>query len=243
MPFASLQRRIGRKNLSKKMLEEIPVIFLAYDLLEYRGEDVRQRPLGWRRARLEELLNSIHHPRLILSEVLSANSWERLAEIRQQSRERNVEGFMLKKKDSTYKVGRVKGDWWKWKIEPYTVDAVLIYAQRGSGKRAGLYTDYTFGVWNDQKELVPFAKAYSGLTDEEIREVDSFVRRNMVERFGPVRSVKPELVFELAFEDIRHSNRHKSGVAVRFPRINRWRKDKPAEEADSLETISVLISG
>lgn len=241
MPFAQLQRRIGRKSLGKKLLTEVPVVFLVYDLLEYQGEDVRTQPLFWRRARLAELVAVTASPRLLLSEKVQAQSWEELARLREASRERNVEGFLLKRLDSPYRVGRVRGDWWKWKIDPFTVDAVLIYAQRGSGKRAGLYTDYTFGVWNENHELVPFAKAYSGLTDEEIREVDAFVRRNMVEHFGPVRSVKPELVFELAFEDIRRSARHKSGIAVRFPRILRWRHDKPAEEADKLEAIQALL--
>jgi DNA ligase-1 len=241
LPFAHLQRRIGRKALGKKMLAEVPVIFLAYDLLEIEGEDVREQPIQWRRARLEALVRSVRHERLLLSERVAAASWAALRALRDQSRSRGVEGLMLKRLSSPYQVGRRRGDWWKWKIEPYTVDAVLIYAEQGTGKRAGLYTDYTFGVWNDQGELVPFAKAYSGLTDAEIRAVDAFVRRNMLERFGPVRSVKPELVFELAFEDIRPSARHKSGIAVRFPRILRWRHDKPPAEADSLATIRALI--
>ncbi|HEX6387086.1 MAG TPA: ATP-dependent DNA ligase, partial [Anaerolineae bacterium] len=178
--------------------------------------------------------------RLLLSETVTAGSWDEVAEIRNESRDRLVEGFMLKRFDSPYRVGRRRGDWWKWKIDPYTVDAVLIYAQRGSGRRANLYTDYTFAVW-DGDELVPFAKAYSGLTDTEIRQVDAFVRANTQERFGPVRSVTPKHVFELAFESIQRSNRHKSGIAVRFPRILRWRKDKPIEEADSLDTIKALL--
>ncbi len=241
LPFAQLQRRIGRKNLGKKLLEEVPVVFLAYDLLELEGQDVRSQPLDWRRQRLEELVGSLHRPHLLLSEIVTAGSWEDLGELRRLSRQRNVEGLMLKRRSSAYGVGRQRGDWWKWKIEPYTVDAVLMYAEPGTGKRAGLYTDYTFGVWDDAGRLVPFAKAYSGLTDEEIREVDSFVRRNMVERFGPVRSVRQELVFELAFEDIRPSTRHKSGIAVRFPRILRWRRDKRPADADSLATIRALL--
>ncbi len=179
--------------------------------------------------------------KLELSQDVGAESWEALTEIRKQSRERRVEGFMIKRHGSQYLVGRKRGDWWKWKVEPYTVDAVLIYAQPGNGRRASLFTDYTFGIW-DGAELVPFAKAYSGLTDEEIRKVDSFVRRNTVEKFGPVRSVKPELVFELAFEGIQKSTRHRSGVAVRFPRMARWRTDKKAEDADTIETLKALIN-
>jgi DNA ligase-1 len=171
---------------------------------------------------------------------VEAADWFGIAALRGESRERGVEGFMLKRRGSPYRVGRKRGDWWKWKIEPYSVDAVLIYAQAGNGRRASLFTDYTFAVWNNGA-LVPFAKAYSGLTDDEIQKVDAFVRRNTVEKFGPVRSVKPELVFELAFEGIQSSPRHKSGIAVRFPRMARWRMDKKAEEADSLETIRGLI--
>ncbi|MCU0509156.1 MAG: ATP-dependent DNA ligase [Anaerolineae bacterium] len=239
-PFADLQRRIGRKELGKKILADVPVVLLAYDLLEWGGEDWRPRPLTERRAQLERVVAEVDHPALLISEIVEAGSWDALAERRRESRERAVEGFMLKRKDSAYGVGRRRGDWWKWKIEPYSIDAVLIYAQRGSGKRANLYTDYTFAVW-DGDELVPFAKAYSGLTDAEIREVDRFVRANTRERFGPVRSVTPELVFELGFEGIQASSRHKSGVAVRFPRILRWRRDKRIEEADSIETIRELI--
>jgi DNA ligase 1 len=241
LPFALLQQRIGRKTLGKKLLAEIPVVFLAFDLLEHQGEDERSHPLHWRREQLEVMLATLHAEALLLSDLVVEGSWEELASLREHSRGRGVEGFMIKRLDSPYQVGRRRGDWWKWKVDPFTVDAVLIYAQQGSGKRAGLYTDYTFGVWDDQGQLVPFAKAYSGLTDEEIRQVDAFVRRNMLERFGPVRSVKPELVFELAFEDIRPSTRHKSGIAVRFPRILRWRQDKPASEADSLETLRALL--
>jgi DNA ligase 1 len=241
LPFAQLQRRIGRKTLGKKMLADVPVIFLAYDLLEFEGQDVRDQPLLWRREQLTRLVEHTHHSGIRLSPVVEASSWDELAHLRDLSRKLGVEGFMLKRLESPYRVGRQRGDWWKWKIEPYTVDAVLIYAQRGSGKRASLYTDYTFGVWDDEGNLVPFTKAYSGLTDEEIREVDSFVRRNTAEKFGPVRTVKPELVFELAFEAIQRSNRHKSGIAVRFPRILRWRRDKPITDADTLETIRALL--
>jgi DNA ligase-1 len=236
-----LQRRIGRKVLGPKILAEVPVVLVAYDLLEYEGTDIRERPLEWRRERLTEMVRAVESSGyMVLSERVQAESWEKLRELRRESRERRVEGFMLKRLGSPYRVGRRKGDWWKWKIEPYSVDAVLIYAQPGNGKRASLFTDYTFAVW-DNGELVPFAKAYSGLNDEEIRRVDAFVRRNTVEKFGPVRRVKPELVFELAFEGIQESPRHRSGIAVRFPRMARWRQDKPATEADSLETLRALL--
>ncbi len=240
-PFALLQRRIGRKTVSKKETSSFPVVFLTYDILEYRGEDCREQPLTWRRERVEEVVSLAAHPRLLLSPIVAAESWRALASIREESRNRGVEGFMLKRNTSTYKLGRQRGDWWKWKIDPYTVDAVLIYAQRGSGKRASLYTDYTFGVWDDEGTLVPFTKAYSGLTDEEIRHVDHFIRQNTREKFGPVRTVTPQLVFELAFEGIQRSSRHKSGIAVRFPRILRWRQDKKIEDADTLETVRALL--
>jgi DNA ligase 1 len=236
MPFAQMQRRIGRKALGPKILADVPVVLLAYDLLEWGGEDIREWPIERRRAQLEQLVGD----RLVLSRPVEFGSWEELAERRGQSRERRVEGFMLKRRGSPYRVGRRRGDWWKWKIQPYSVDCVLIYAQPGNGRRASLLTDYTFGVW-DNGELVPFAKAYSGLTNEEIGQVDAWVRRNTVERFGPVRKVKPELVFELAFEGIQESPRHRSGIAVRFPRMARWRQDKKAEEADTIETIRALI--
>lgn len=241
MPFAQLQRRIGRKTLGKKMLLEVPVALLTYDLLEWQGEDWRNQPLTERRARLETLIANLQSPNLLISPIVAASSWDALAGARATSRDRNVEGLMLKRRSSTYQVGRRRGDWWKWKIEPYTIDAVLIYAERGSGRRASLYTDYTFALWEND-ELVPFAKAYSGLTDDEMRQVDSFVRRNTRERFGPVRSVLPQLVFELAFENIQQSTRHKSGVAVRFPRILRWRHDKRIEEADTLATLKAMIA-
>jgi DNA ligase-1 len=218
----------------------------VYDLLEDGGVDVRDRPLEQRRARLEGIHARIaasgyaEEDSFKLSPIVTADSWDALALLRAESRARNVEGFMLKRRGSPYRTGRVRGDWWKWKIEPYTIDAVLVFAQRGNGKRASLYTDYTFGVWSEGK-LVPVAKAYSGLTDEEIRQVDSFVRRNTLEKFGPVRSVKPELVFELGFEGIQRSTRHKSGVAVRFPRMLRWRTDKPAAEADTLDALRRLL--
>ncbi len=241
LPFTQLQLRIGRKTVSKKLLAEVPVVFLAYDLLEFNGSDWRNQPLSKRRLQLAAVLSQINSSTFRLSPIVQANSWEDLAMLRQESRQRRVEGFMLKRRSSSYGVGRQRGDWWKWKIDPYTVDAVLITAQRGSGKRASLYSDYTFAVWDDTGKLVPFAKAYSGLTDAEIRQVDRFVRDNTLEKFGPVRSVKPELVFELAFEAIQRSNRHKSGIAVRFPRILRWRQDKKIEDADSLATIQTML--
>ncbi len=241
LSFAQMQRRIGRKVMSKKVLAEAPVALMAYDLLEENGQDLREQPLAQRRARLEALVGGVNDPRLILSPVLEAASWQELTAARETAHDRNVEGLMLKRRDSPYRVGRQRGDWWKWKVDPYTVDAVLIYAEPGMGKRSGLYTDYTFGIWDSAGKLVPFAKAYSGLTDEEIRAVDGFVRANTLERFGPVRTVRPELVFELAFAGVQRSKRHKSGFAVRFPRILRWRHDKPIQEADSVETVRALL--
>ena len=240
-PFAVLQRRIGRKTLGKKILTDAPAAFLVFDLLEFQGEDIRSKPLRERRELLESLLSGAgDQSRILLAPIVARESWEALVEARENSREHGVEGLMLKDLDSPYGVGRQRGLWWKWKVNPYTIDCVMIYAQRGHGRRAGLYTDYTFGVWHDG-ELTPFAKAYSGLTDQEILEVDRFVRRHTIERFGPVRQVEPKLVFELAFENIQRSTRHKSGIAVRFPRIARWRKDKKPEEADSLETVIAMI--
>lgn len=241
LPFAQMQRRIGRRTLTRKILAEVPVVLLAYDLLEANGADVRMLPLVERRARLEAIVGALPGGAAIrLSPVIEAGAWAALIEARLAAREHNAEGLMLKRRDSVYGVGRRRGDWWKWKVDPYSVDAVLIYAQLGSGRRAGLFTDYTFGIWDGDK-LVPFAKAYSGLTDAEIARVDAFVRQNTVERFGPVRVVKPELVFELAFEGIQRSTRHRSGIAVRFPRMARWRTDKRPEDADSLETVRALL--
>jgi DNA ligase-1 len=241
LPFAQMQRRIGRKTLSRKILAEVPVVLLAYDLLEHGGADVRAWPLLERRARLETLVAALPGGAAIrLSPIVAASDWASLVEARLAARAQNAEGLMLKRRASTYGVGRRRGDWWKWKVDPYSVDAVLIYAQPGSGRRAGLFTDYTFGVWDGDK-LVPFAKAYSGLTDAEIAKVDAFVRQNTIERFGPVRVVKPDLVFELAFEGIQRSTRHRSGIAVRFPRMARWRTDKRPQDADSLDTVRALL--
>ncbi len=238
LPFAQMQRRIGRKVLGAKILAEVPVVLVGYDLLELNGVDIRERPLEERRASLQAIAPPASA--LVLSPTISEPTWDALRQLREQSRARKVEGFMLKRLGSPYRVGRRRGDWWKWKIDPYSVDCVLIYAQHGSGRRASLFTDYTFGVWDGGK-LVPFAKAYSGLTDEEIGEVDAFVRRNTLEKFGPVHAVKQELVFELAFEGIQQSPRHRSGIAVRFPRMARWRRDKKPEDADSLDTIRSLL--
>lgn len=240
LPFAELQRRIGRKTVGRKLLAEVPTAFLAYDLLELDGRDCRATPLEQRRERLAAIIGALADDALVLSPELDAASWETLAALHGDARRRGVEGFMLKRRDSVYLVGRRRGDWWKWKVDPLSVDAVLIYAQRGHGRRAGLYTDYTFAV-RQGAGLVPFAKAYSGLSDAEIRQVDRFIQGNTLERFGPVRSVRPELVFEIAFEGLRPSPRHKSGVAVRFPRIARWRRDKTVAEADTLETLLGLM--
>lgn len=234
MPFAQLQRRINRKLVGKKLLTEVPCTLVAFDLLEFAGEDWRSRPIRERRAQLEQI------PGIVISPLVEAENWEELQFRRGDSRSMFAEGLMLKRLDSDYTPGRKRGAWWKWKIAPFSVDAVLIYAARGSGKRASLYTDYTFGVWQDG-ELIPFAKAYSGLDDAEIRQVDNFIRRNAIEKFGPVRTVKPELVFEIAFEGIQLSTRHKSGIATRFPRILRWRKDKRPEDADTLENVKRLL--
>jgi len=240
LPFADLQKRIGRKTVGKNLLADVPVVLMAYDLIEFEGRDLRERPLSERRATLEGLAAEVADPALVLSENIPIADWDDLTQVRLASRDRRVEGMMLKRRSAPYRVGRVRGDWWKWKVEPFAVDAVMIYAQQGHGKRSGLFTDYTFGVWDGGK-LVSFAKAYSGLTDAEIREVDAFVRKNTVEKFGPVRTVKPELVFELGFEGIQLSTRHKSGVAVRFPRMLRWRTDKKPEEADTLEQVKALL--
>ncbi|HOB67089.1 ATP-dependent DNA ligase [Ottowia sp.] len=247
-PFAELQKRIGRKTVTPKLLREQPAALLAYDLLEDGGQDLRTLPQHQRRARLEALVAAHPHPALHLSPHVEGPDWPDLARQRDAARRLGTEGFMLKRRDAAYGVGRTKdvGVWWKWKIDPMSVDAVLIYAQRGHGRRASLYSDYTFAVWSGPPEdpgrtLVPFAKAYSGLTDEEMRQVDAIVRKTTRESFGPVRSVEPTLVFELGFEGIARSARHKSGIAVRFPRMLRWRVDKPVDEADTLATLAALL--
>ncbi|MDQ3487052.1 MAG: ATP-dependent DNA ligase [Acidobacteriota bacterium] len=240
MPFSALQQRIGRQKQVAQMSRAVPVVFMTYDSLEADGVDIRPRPQLERRAILEALLQAHGGGVLRPSPTLHESSWQGLTDLRAQSRSLGVEGLMIKRLTSSYGVGRKRGDWWKWKIEPYSVDAVLIYAQPGSGKRASLLTDYTFGVWHEGA-LVPFAKAYSGLSNEEISEADKWIRRHTTERFGPVRHVEPVQVFELGFEGIAESSRHKSGIAVRFPRMLRWRKDKNAEDADTLETVRSLL--
>jgi DNA ligase-1 len=265
-PFAQLQTRIGRKTLSARLLREVPARLLAYDLLELDGQDLRPLPLAERRSRLEALAARPGLGGLRLAPRLAADSWAALAALRASSRERGVEGLMLKQRSAAYGTGRTRTDgiWWKWKIDPLAVDAVLIYAQAGHGRRANVYTDYTFAVWNrapadaaeaqavveairarqpprpEGLQLVPFAKAYSGLTDEEFREVDRVIRQTTVDRFGPVRSVVPSLVFELGFEGLSPSPRHKSGVATRFPRMLRIRHDKPLHEAETLQGLKAL---
>lgn len=242
LPFSQLQRRLNRKRVGKKLQEEVPVTFLAYDLLRSEGEDLRAKSGEERRGLLEELFQEMEHShRFRLSPLLEPVSWDEVREIRERGRAALTEGVMIKKRESPYGSGRSRGPWWKWKVDPYEIDAVLLYAQKGHGKRADLFSDYTFAVWGEEGDLVPVAKAYSGLTEQEMREVDQFVRRNTKERFGPVRSVTPELVFELAFDDLQPSSRHRSGIALRFPRMKRWRRDKPVEEADSLETLSALL--
>lgn len=239
-PFADLQTRIGRKKLTAAVLQAVPVRFLAYDLLEQEHEDLRTLSLRERRARLEALLSKAPDV-LGLSEVVAAGSWEDLARIREESRTRKVEGLMLKALEAPYGGGRQRGSWWKWKVEPYSFDAVMLYAQPGHGRRSNLYTDYTFGVWNSG-ELVPVAKAYSGLSNAEILELDRWIRAHTREKFGPVRSVEPTQVFELAFEGIAASSRHKSGIALRFPRIARRRADKPASEANTLADLQAILA-
>ena len=266
LEFSQLQRRLGRKKLGKKLLTEVPVVLLAFDLIESAGEDIRTLPIEERQKRLQNLITKLEpehnepsglfdgsskdttkanteRPAIRLPPCVSDKptaDWQTFATARESSKQLRAEGLMLKRRGSSYQVNRPVGDWWKWKVDPYTIDAVLIYAQRGHGRRASLYTDFTFAVWKED-QLVPFAKAYSGLTDAELRKVDAFVRKNTNEKFGPVRSVTPELVFELAFENIQRSTRHKSGIAVRFPRISRWRHDKKPADADKLETILSML--
>ena len=240
--FNVLQTRIGRKTVSKKLLKEAPISLMAYDLLEYQGEDIRPRPMAERRELLEQLLAE-HDTQdiVVLSPVVEWSDWDELARERATAREKHSEGLMLKRRNSEYKQGRKKGDWWKWKVDPLTIDAVMMYAQRGHGRRANLFTDFTFGVWDGDK-LVPFTKAYSGLTDKEFNRITAWVRKNTVESFGPVRSVKPHHVFEIGFEGIRESKRHKSGVALRFPRMLRWREDKPLAEANTKADLLAMLA-
>lgn len=239
LPFATLQQRIGRLKPSARLQAEAPVRLMAYDLLEQDGKDIRPRALEDRRDRLHRLLGG-SGPAIGMSAPVTAADWTPLEVLREESRERGTEGFMLKRLGSPYRVGRTRGDWWKWKVDPYTVDAVLLYAQPGHGRRSNLLTDYTFGL-RDGDSLVPFAKAYSGLTDAEILELDRWLRTHTLERFGPVRSVQAEQVFELAFEGIQPSARHKSGIAVRFPRIARWRRDLSIADADTLQQVKELL--
>lgn len=247
--FNDLQTRIGRKTVSAALLKKTPVILKVYDILEWNNQDIRNVAYQERRLLLEQLFDTIKERGLPirLSERVQFSTWEELTEERTRSREMKSEGLMLKKNDSPYLVGRKKGDWWKWKIAPLTIDAVLTYAMRGHGRRSNLFTDYTFALWQNQedgtRELVTFAKAYSGLTDAEFRKVDDFIKKNTLERFGPVRSVTPQLVFEIGFEGIALSKRHKSGIATRFPRILRWRMDKKIDEANSIDDLKSMIIG
>ncbi|RZW09681.1 MAG: ATP-dependent DNA ligase [Rhodobacteraceae bacterium] len=242
MSFNALQKRIGRKTVPKSLLAEAPVIVCGYDLLEDGGEDIRALPFSERRERLHRIVADL--PAEVpfrLSPLLEFPTWDALALQRETSRGIGAEGVMLKRLDSPYRDGRRKGDWWKWKVDPLVIDAVMIYAQSGHGRRANLFTDFTFAVWSGN-DLVPFTKAYSGLTDAEFRAITAWVRKNTLERFGPVRSVKPEHVFEIAFEGIQESTRHKSGVALRFPRMSRWRKDKPVQEANTLDDLKAMLA-
>ncbi len=241
LPFAQLQRRIGRKTLGAKLLAELPAVLVVYDLLETEGHDFRSEPLEARRARMERVVTDSRSTAFLPSPVIALANWRDARTAHERAREMNAEGLMLKRRDGAYGVGRRKGGWWKWKVQPFTIDAVMVYAQAGHGRRASLHTDYTFAVW-DNGQLVPFAKAYSGLTDDELRELDAWIRKNTTEKFGPVRAVTPTHVFELGFEGIQASSRHKSGVAVRFPRILRWRTDKKVEDADTLATLRSLMT-
>ena len=241
LDFNHLQKRLGRKRVGAKLMASNPVHFLAYDLLEHRGQDLREHPLRERRQRLTDLIDSYSPPYISYSQPLQFQTFEQLQTLRSQSRQYQAEGLMLKALESPYLVGRKRGYWWKYKVDPMTLDAVLIYAQAGSGKRANLFTDYTFALWHGD-QLVPFAKAYSGLDNKEISTLDKWIRRHTKERFGPVRSVEPTHVFEIGFEGIAESKRHKSGISVRFPRILRWRHDKPVAEADSLEAAIALLT-
>ncbi|WP_324288610.1 ATP-dependent DNA ligase [Pedobacter sp. SL55] len=241
LSFSTLQQRLNRKTINKSQLDNAPIGFYTYDILEYETKDIRTTVLAQRRKLLETVISKLKTKEIVvLSPVIKFNNWQELAAVRETARAINSEGVMLKHINSIFHAGRKRGDWWKWKINPYTVDTVMIYAQKGSGRRANFYTDYTFAV-RDGEKLITIAKAYSGLTDKEIKEVSSFVNKNAIEKFGPVRTVKPELVFEIAFEGIAESKRHKAGLALRFPRIARWRKDKKAEEINTLDDLKALI--
>ena len=242
LPFSTLQKRIGRKTVPKALRTEAPVILRAYDLLETDGQDIRARPFAARRAALENLFGDLPPDApLQLSPDLGFRSWDELAALRATARTMRAEGVMLKHRESPYHAGRRTGGWWKWKLDPLTLDGVLIYAQQGHGRRANLFTDFTFAVWSGET-LVPFTKAYSGLTDAEFRKITHWVRRNTLQRFGPVRQVRPEHVFEIAFEGIHESTRHKSGIALRFPRMARWRHDKPLAEASTLGDLRDMLA-
>ncbi|QDU71858.1 ATP-dependent DNA ligase [Mucisphaera calidilacus] len=239
--FNTLQRRLNRTDVRPTLFgPEIPVRFVAYDLLEDRGDDLRDQPFTRRRARLEHHVSQTDDPLLVLSESIAFDTWAQLAALREEARDRRVEGLMLKRHDSSYASGRKTGIWWKWKIAPHTVDAVLVAAQHGHGERAGLFSDFTLALWDDD-QLVTVAKAYSGLTNKELETITRWVRANTTARHGPVHTVKAEHVFEIAFEGIQASKRHRSGIALRFPRILRWRTDKKHEEADQLHTLQQLL--
>lgn len=239
-PFVALQKRIQKRNPSAMLQKDVQVHILFYDLLELNGQDLRAQPLQVRRQALQQVLNAAAAPSLQISPEVPLRQWQELAAVREQSTAMNAEGLMLKQRSAPYLEGRKRGAWWKWKVDPFTIDAVLVYAQSGSGRRSTLHTDYTFAVWNEEGSLVPIAKAYSGLTDSELKKMDKWIRSHTIERFGPVRSVQPELVFEIAFEAVNRSSRHKSGVAVRFPRILRWREDKKPADADHLHALLAL---
>lgn len=242
LPFQNLQTRIGRKNVTVKILYDCPAVMIIYDVLEWQSKDIRHHTLSYRRKVLEEFIElQLHSSPLLISPTIRFNHWDELVEIRNQARKKMAEGIMLKRMDSLYGVGRKKGDWWKWKADPLSIDAVMIYAQRGHGRRANLFSDFTFAVWTDDQTLIPVTKAYSGLTDIEFTEISNWVRKNTIERFGPVHAVPPVHVFEIAFEGISASARHKSGVALRFPRIKKWRHDKTPDMADHLNTLFDML--